>query len=122
VDDAAARALFRQNPQQTFPVEGRDQPIRFRKLSGAAHPRAERLNFCLIDFRSLNSPEQRWHRPRCSSQACESAASNSPSKKAWRTSSQSEQAPAVLMLVSGAGGEIMTMRNISLSEDINWLA
>ena len=39
----------------------------------------ERLNLCLIDFRFLNSPEQRWHRPRCSSQASESAASSSPS-------------------------------------------
>jgi GTP cyclohydrolase II len=39
----------------------------------------ERLNLCLIDFRFLNSPEQRWHRPRCSSQASKSAASNSPS-------------------------------------------
>jgi hypothetical protein len=83
---------------------------------------AERLNFCLIDFRFLNSPEQRWHRSRCSSQTCESAASNSPSKKAWRTSFQSEQAPAVLMLVSGAGGEIMTMHTMSLSENISWLA
>ena len=82
----------------------------------------ERLSFFLIDFRLFISPEQRWHRPRCSSQAGESAASNSPSKKACRTSSQSEQAPAVLMLVSGAGGEIMTMRTMSLSEDTSWLA
>jgi hypothetical protein len=81
-----------------------------------------RLNFRLIDFRFLNSPEQRRHRSRCNSQACESAASNSPSKKAWRTSSQSEQAAAVLMLVSGAGGDIMTMRTMSLSENISWLA
>ena len=80
---------------------------------------AERLNFCLIDFRFLNSPEQRWHRLRCSSQAFESAASNSPSKKACRASSQSEQAPAVLILVSGAGGEVMAMRIMSLSENIN---
>ena len=43
-------------------------------------------------------------------------------EKACRTSSQSEQAPAVLMLVSGAGGEIMTMRTMSLSENISWLA
>src|SRR2546423_3659288 len=63
---------------------------------------AERLNFCLIDFRFLNSPEQRWHRLRCSSQACESAASNSPSKNACRTSLQSEQGPYVLMPMSGA--------------------
>jgi tRNA G46 methylase TrmB len=83
---------------------------------------AERLNFRLIDFRFLNSPEQRWHRSRCSSHACESAASNSPSKKAWRTSFQSEQAPAALMLGSGAGGEIMTMRTMSLSENISRLA
>jgi hypothetical protein len=80
---------------------------------------AERLIFRLIDFRFLNSPEQRWHRSRCSSQACESAASNSPSKKAWSASSQSEQAPVVLILVSGAGGEIMAMRTMSLSENIS---
>jgi hypothetical protein len=43
-------------------------------------------------------------------------------KNAWRTSSQSEQAPAVLMLDSGAGGGSMAMRTISLSEDISWLA
>jgi hypothetical protein len=83
---------------------------------------AERLNFRLIDFRFLNSPEQRWYRSRCSSHACESAASNSPSKKASRTSFQSEQAPAALMLGSGAGGEIMTMRTMSLSENISRLA
>jgi len=83
---------------------------------------AERLSFCLIDFRLFISPEQRWHRPRCSSQASESAASNSPSKKACRTSSQSEQAPAVLMLDSGAGGGSMGMRTMSLSEDTSWLA
>jgi hypothetical protein len=80
---------------------------------------AERLIFRLIDFRFLNSPEQRWHRSRCNSQACESAASNSPSKKAWSASSQSEQAPVVLILVSGAGGEIMAMRTMSLSENIS---
>jgi hypothetical protein len=83
---------------------------------------AERLIFCLIDFRFSNSPEQRWHRPRCSLQASESAASNSPSKKACRTSSQSEQGPAVLMLDAGAGGGSMAMRTMSLSEDISWLA
>jgi hypothetical protein len=99
-----------------------DQPIRFRKVSGATHPMAERLNFCLIDFRFLNSPEQSWHRSRCSSQAFESAASDSPSKNACRTRFQSEQALAVLMLVSGAGGEIMTRRTMSLSENISWLA
>jgi len=82
----------------------------------------ERFNLCLIDFRFFISPEQRRHRPRCSSQASESAASNSPSKKARSTSSQSEQAPAVLMLISGAGGEIMTMRTMSLSENISSLA
>ena len=38
-------------------------------------------------------------------------------KKACRTSLQSEQAPGVLMLVSGAGGEIMTIRTMSLSEN-----
>jgi hypothetical protein len=36
------------------------------------HPMAERLSFCLIDFRSFILPEQRLHRPRCSSQASES--------------------------------------------------
>jgi hypothetical protein len=80
---------------------------------------AERLNLCRIEVRFLNSPEQRWHRSRCSSQACESAPSNSPSKNAWRTSLQSEQAPTVLMLVSSAGGEIMTMCTMSLSENIS---
>src|ERR1700687_1359057 len=45
------------------PLEGRYQPIRFRKASGATHPMVERLNFRLIDFRFLSSPEQRWHRP-----------------------------------------------------------
>ena len=39
----------------------------------------ERLNLCLIDFRYLNSPEQRWHRPRCSSLTSKSAAPGSPS-------------------------------------------
>src|ERR1700731_3592173 len=102
--------------------EGRDQPIRFRKASGTAHPTAERLIFCLIDFRFFNSPEQPWHRSRCSSQASESAAANSPSKKACRTSSQSEQGPVVLRLDSGAGGGSIAMRTMSLSEDISWLA
>src|SRR5258705_5860140 len=41
---------------------------------------ADGLNLCRIVFRFLNPPEQRWHRPRCSSQASESTASNSPSK------------------------------------------
>ena len=100
----------------------RNQPIRFRKASGALHPMVERLSFRLIDSRFLNSPEQRWHRSRCSSQARESAASNSPSKNACRTSLQSEQAPAVLILVSGAGEKIMTMRTMSLSENISSLA
>jgi DNA modification methylase len=78
VNDAAARALFRQNPSRTFPSKGRYQLIRLRKAAGAVHPMAERLNLCRIDFRFLNSPER--HRPRCSSQAGESTASNSPSK------------------------------------------
>jgi hypothetical protein len=90
--------------------ERRDYPIRFRKASGATHPRAEPLNFSLIDFRFLNSLEQPWHRSRCSSQVKESAASNSPSKKAWSTSSHSEQGPAVLMLDVGIGGGIMAIR------------
>jgi hypothetical protein len=83
---------------------------------------AERLNLCRIDFRFLNSPEQRWHRPRCSSQASESTASNSPSKNACRTNSQSAQAPAVLMLDSGAGGAIVAIRSVLLSQNISWLA
>jgi hypothetical protein len=66
----------------------------------------------LMDFKFLISPEHRWHRSRCRSQVNESAASNSPSKKAWRTSSHSGQAPAVLMLDSGAGGRIMAMRTM----------
>jgi hypothetical protein len=73
---------------------------------------AERLSFRLMNFKFFISPEQRWHRPRCSSHVNESAASNSPSKKAWRTSSHSGQAPAVLMLVSGAGGRITAMRTM----------
>jgi len=81
---------------------------------------AKLLSFCLIDFRSFISPEQRWHRPRCSSQASESAAFNSPSKKACRTSFQSVQAPAVLVLDSGAGGRIMAMHIASLSKNLNW--
>jgi hypothetical protein len=43
-------------------------------------------------------------------------------EKAWRTSFQSEQAPAVLMLVSSGGGEIMTMHTMSPNENISWLA
>jgi transposase-like protein len=73
---------------------------------------AERLNFRLMDFKFSNSPEQRWHCPRCRSQVNESAMSNSPSKKAWRTSSHSEQAPAALTLDSGTGGRIMAMRSM----------
>jgi hypothetical protein len=109
-------------PKSPANVQGHNQPMRFRKASGGAHPIAERLIFCLIDFRFFNSPEQPWHRPRWSSQASESVASNSPSKNAWRTSSQSEQAPAALMLDSGAGGGSITMHTMSLSEDISWLA
>jgi hypothetical protein len=48
---------------------------------------AERLSFRLMNFQFFISPEQREHRPRSSSQVNESVASNSPSKKAWRTSS-----------------------------------
>jgi hypothetical protein len=35
--------------------ESRYWPIRLRKASGASHPTAERLSFCLIDFRSFIS-------------------------------------------------------------------
>jgi hypothetical protein len=72
---------------------------------------AERVNFSLMDFKSSISLEQRWHRSRCCSQVKESAAPNSPSKKAWSTSSHSEQGPAVLMLDVGIDG-IMTIRNM----------
>jgi hypothetical protein len=72
---------------------------------------AERLSFRLMNLKFFNSPEQRGHRPRCSSQVIEPAASNSPSKKAWRTSSHSGQAPATV-LDSGAGGRIMAMRTM----------
>ena len=72
---------------------------------------AERLSFRLMNFKFFISPEQRRHRPRCSSQVNESAASNSPSKKAWRMSSHSGQAPAIV-LDSGAGGRIMAMRTM----------
>jgi hypothetical protein len=82
---------------------------------------AERLSFRLMNFKFFISPEQRWHRPRCSSQVNESAASNSPSKKAWRTSSHSEQGPAILMLDSSAGRrQIMAMRT-NLTENVNRL-
>jgi hypothetical protein len=73
--------------------------------------------FRLMDFKFLISPKQRWHRSRCCSHVNESAASNSPSKKAWRTSSHSGQAPAVLMLDSGAGGRIMAMRTMYLKRE-----
>jgi hypothetical protein len=71
---------------------------------------AERVNFSLMDFKFFISPEQPWHRSRCCSQVNESAASNSPSKKAWSTSSHSEQGPAVLMLDVGIGGGITAIR------------
>ena len=83
---------------------------------------AERLNFRLIDFsffpfpRNVGIARGEVHR------LTTLPASNSPSKKACRTSSQSEQAPAVLMLDTGAGGGSMAMRTMSLSEDISWLA
>src|SRR6267154_231838 len=38
VNDADARAVFRQNPSRTFPSKGRYQPIRLRKAAGAVHP------------------------------------------------------------------------------------
>jgi hypothetical protein len=71
VDDAAARALFRQNLSRTFPSKDAISRFDCAKAAGALHPMVERLNLRLIDFRFLNSPEQRWQRPRCSSQASE---------------------------------------------------
>ncbi len=56
-----------------------------------------------------SSMTQPWHCPRFRSQANESAASNSPSKNASRTSSHSEQGPAALALDSG----IMTMHRLA---------
>jgi hypothetical protein len=73
---------------------------------------AERVNFSLMDFKSSISLKQRWHRSRCCSQVKESAAPNSPSKKAWSTSSHSEQGPSVLMLDVGLGG-IMAIPNVA---------
>jgi hypothetical protein len=81
---------------------------------------AERLIFRLMDFKFFTSRKQPWHCPRCCSQVNESAASNSPSKKAWRTSSHSEQGPAILMLDSSAGRQIMAMRT-NLTENVNRL-
>jgi hypothetical protein len=69
----------------------------------------ERVNFRLMEFNFLISPEQPWHCPRCCSHVDESSASNSPSKKAWRTSSHSEQGPTVLTFDSGAGRKIMAI-------------
>ena len=80
------------------------------------------MNFSLMDFKLFISAEQRWHRSRCCSQVKESAASNSPSKNAWSTSSHSEQGPAVLMLDVGIRGEIMAIRFMQLGENVNWPA
>jgi hypothetical protein len=82
----------------------------------------ERLNLCLSDFRFLNSSEHRSHRPRCSSQVSESAASNSPSKNACKTNAQSGQAPTALVPDSGAGGGTLAMRTELPGEKISWLA
>jgi hypothetical protein len=84
-------------------------PIRFRNAIGAVQPIAERVNIRLMDFNFFTSTKQPRHCPRCCSQANESAASNSQSKNAWRTSSHSEQGPAVLVLDSG----IMTMHRLA---------
>jgi hypothetical protein len=70
----------------------------------------ERVNFRLMEFNFLISPEQPWHCKRCCPHVDESSASNSPSKKAWRTSSHSEQGPTVLALDSGVGGKIIGNR------------
>jgi hypothetical protein len=86
-----------------------DYPIRFRNATGAVQPIAERVNIHLMDFNFFTSTKQPWHRPRCCSQANESAASNSPSKNAWRTSSHSGQGLAVLVLDSG----IMTVHRLA---------
>ena len=73
---------------------------------------AERLIFRLKDFKFFISRKQPWHCPRCCSQVNESATSNSPSKKAWRTNSHSEQGPTVLVLDSG----ITTMHRLAERE------
>ena len=83
-------------------------PIRFRNATGAVQPIAERVNIRLMDFNFFTSTKHPRHCPRCCSQANEPAASNSPSRNAWRTSSHSEQGPAVLVLDSG----IMTMHRL----------
>jgi hypothetical protein len=82
---------------------------------------AERLILRLIEFKFFTSIEQPWHCPRCCSHFCESAASNSPSKNAWRASSHSEQGPALLILHSGLGGGHIAVRTRSLSETVSWL-
>ena len=64
----------------------------------------ERLSIRLMDFKFLISTEQPRHRPRCSSNANESAVSNSPSKNAWRAISHSEQGPVTLIPDSFIGG------------------
>jgi hypothetical protein len=115
-------ARFSAKPAANAASKGEISQFDFARRQAQPTPMAERLSFCLIDFKSFISPEQRWHRPRCSSPANESAAFNSPSKNACRTSSQSVQAPALLVLDSGGGGWITAMRIASLSENVNWPA
>jgi len=77
---------------------------------------AERLILHLMDFKFFTSMEQPWHCPRCCSHLNESATFSSPSKNAWRTSSHSEQGPAVLILHSGPSGWNIAMRTRSLRD------
>ena len=71
---------------------------------------AERLILHLMDFKFFTSMEQPRHCPRCCSHLNESATFSSPSKNAWRTSSHSEQGPAVLILHSEPSGWNIAMR------------
>jgi len=84
--------------------------IRFSQGVRRSPPAGGMHEFPPHRFQIFHSPGQRWHRPRCGWQASESSAFNSPSKNACRTSSQSVQAPAELVLDSGEGGRIMAMR------------
>jgi hypothetical protein len=77
---------------------------------------ADRLILRLMEFKFFTSMEQPSHCPRCCSHLNESATFSSPSKNAWRTSSHSEQGPAVLILHSGLSGWNIAMRTRSLRD------
>ena len=77
---------------------------------------ADRLILRLMEFKFFTSMEQPSHCPRCCSHLNESAMFSSPSKNAWRTSSHSEQGPAVLILHSGPSGWNIAMRTRSLRD------